>query len=75
MIRWRVPELLKKRGWTPGQLAAESGLSRPAAYRLAKGGPVPRIDATTLDRLCELFDVEPGELIERVPNGGRRARR
>jgi len=61
MIRWRVPDLLQECGSTPNQLAAESGLSRPAAYRLAKGGPVSRIDTATLEKLCELFDVEPGE--------------
>lgn len=75
MIRWRIPELLHKRGWTAYRLASESGLTVPAAYRLAKGDPVQRIDTITLEKLCELFCVEPGELIERVPSARRRARR
>jgi DNA-binding Xre family transcriptional regulator len=71
MIRWRVPELLRVRGWTPYRLAKESGLTLPAAYRLAKGDPVERIEVASLEALCDVFGVEPGELIERLP--GRKA--
>lgn len=74
MIRWRVPELLKELNWTPYRLAKEAGLTVPAAYRLAKGEPVQRIDTETLERLCDVFERSPGELIERVATsrGSRR---
>jgi DNA-binding Xre family transcriptional regulator len=66
MIRWKIPELLEERGWTPYRLAQESGLTIPAAYRIARGRAVQRIDAATLETMCEIFDARPGDLIERV---------
>jgi DNA-binding Xre family transcriptional regulator len=74
MIRWKIPELLAERGWTPYRLAQESGLTMPAAYRIAGGRAVQRIDAATLETMCEVFRAEPGDLIERVgkARGGRR---
>jgi DNA-binding Xre family transcriptional regulator len=66
VIKWRIPELLQTRGWTPYRLAKESGITISLAYRLATGDPVHRIDAMTLETLCDVFDVGPGELIERV---------
>jgi len=73
MIRWRIPELLKERGWTPYRLAQEAKLTVPAAYRLAKGKAVQRIDAATLETLCNLFKAQPGDLLELVPKSGRKA--
>lgn len=73
MIRWRIPDLLKQRGWTAYRLAQETGLTVPAAYRLARGGAVKRIDAETLERLCEALGVEPGDLLER--DAKKRARK
>ena len=75
MIRWRIAKMLDERGWSPYKLAQETGLTMPAAYRLAKGEPVQRIDAATLDTLCRAFDVQPGELLEWVPDRGRKRRR
>lgn len=72
MIRWRIPDLLKERGWTAYRLAQETGLTVPAAYRLARGGPVKRIDADTLERLCEAFQCQPGDLLERETGKRRR---
>jgi len=74
MIRWRILELLNERGWTAYRLAQEAQLTVPAAYRLAKSEAVRRIDAATLETLCEVFDKEPGDLIERVARTGRRRR-
>jgi DNA-binding Xre family transcriptional regulator len=72
MIRWRIPELLEERGWTPYRLAQQSGLTVPAAYRLAKGKAVQRIDAATLETLCKLFNAKPGDLLELVDKPPRR---
>ena len=68
MIRWRLQELLAARGWTGYKLAGETGLTVPATYRLLRGGPVGRIDAKTLEAMCTAFDVEPGDLLECVPD-------
>ena len=66
MIRWRVAALLRQRGWTGYRLAKELGLSFRAAYPLAQDRAVRRIDAATLEALCDLFGAVPGDLIERV---------
>jgi DNA-binding Xre family transcriptional regulator len=66
-IRWTIPELLEKKGWTAYRLAQETGLTVQAAYRLAKGEPVQRIDADTLERLCRVFEVQIGDILELEP--------
>ena len=78
MIRWRIAALLRQRGWTAYRLAREADLSFRAAYWLARDAAVRRIDADTLEALCDLFDAAPGDLIERVNArnvGGRRSTR
>jgi len=74
MIRWRVAELLAARDWTPYRLAKEAGFTVTLAYRLAKPDAVQRIDAATLERLCEVLGVEPGELLARDDGERRRTR-
>ena len=69
MIRWHLPELLEKRGWTAYRLASETGLTVPAAYRLAKPGKtLQRLDVDTLERLCRVLKVKPGQLLTYEPD-------
>lgn len=64
VIRLRVAELLEERGWTAYRLAKEAGLTMPVAYRLADpSGEFARLESSTLEKLCEVFDVQPGELL------------
>ncbi len=75
MLRLRLPELLEEREMTPYALAKASGgrISMSTAYRLARlRGRVETFDRSVLDALCDVLQVEPGELLER---GGRRASR
>lgn len=45
----------------------------PVAYRLARPeGHFDRLEAATLDKLCAVFDVQPGELLEHVPEAPAR---
>ena len=65
MIRLRVREHLRKRGWTAYRLAKEAGFSITLAYRLARrDGRFKRLDHRTLDRLCAVFRCQPGDLLE-----------
>ncbi len=74
MVRCRIHRLLEERGWTAYRLAQETGLTVPACYRLAKeGAQMGRVEGATLDRLCVAFDVQPGALLEHVPD--RKGRR
>jgi DNA-binding Xre family transcriptional regulator len=64
MIRLRVAELLDARGWTAYELAKRAKLTMTVAYRLANpDGTFARLEAATLDKLCQTFDVQPGELL------------
>ena len=73
MIRLKVAKLLRERGWTAYQLAKESGISIPVAYRLADPeGGFRRLDVETLDALCRTFKIQPGELLEWVSDRKRR---
>jgi DNA-binding Xre family transcriptional regulator len=68
MIRFRLADILKQKGWTPYRLSQETGLTVPTAYRLAdQGQQFGRFTTDTLDRLCEALDVQPGDLLEWVP--------
>jgi putative transcriptional regulator len=68
VIRLRLADLLAERGWTPYRLARETGLTIPTAYRLADVSmSFGRFTADTLDRLCEALGVQPGDLLEWVP--------
>ena len=74
MIRFRLADVLKRKGWTPYRLSQETGLTVPTAYRLADPElEFGRFTTDTLDRLCRALDVQPGDLIQWVPdrNTGR----
>jgi DNA-binding Xre family transcriptional regulator len=45
----------------------------PVAYRLAKRDPgIRRLDLGTLDAVCRALNVQPGKLLEYVPDRKRR---
>lgn len=73
-MRWKISELLEKRGWTAYRLAQETGITVPAVYRLAKQqAQMGRVEGDTLDRLCAALDCQPGDLLEYMPE--RKGRR
>ena len=75
MIRFRLSECLKRKGWTPYRLSQETGLTVPTAYRLADPDmQFGRFTADTLDRLCVALGVQPGDLLRWVPEKKTRRR-
>lgn len=75
MIRFQLASVLRRKGWTPYRLSQETGLTVPTAYRLADPDmEFGRFTADTLDRLCAALDVQPGELLEWVPDTKKRRR-
>jgi DNA-binding Xre family transcriptional regulator len=67
-MRTRFPELLRDSGLTPYEVAMRSRkrITLTKVYRLKKGrGKLPTYDAKMLDALCDIFGVEPSELLER----------
>jgi putative transcriptional regulator len=75
VIRFQLAAILRRKGWTPYRLARETGLTVPTAYRLADPElQFGRFTADTLDRLCAALDVQPGDLLEWVPEKRQRRR-
>ena len=69
MVRLRVAELMKARRISAYALAKGAGLNYATAYRLSRpNGTFQRLESATLDRVCEFLQVQPGELIEWVPD-------
>jgi DNA-binding Xre family transcriptional regulator len=67
-MRIRFPELLKSSRKTTYAVHKASGgrISLSTAYRLKKSeGKLKFLDADLLEALCDVFGVEPGELLER----------
>jgi HPt (histidine-containing phosphotransfer) domain-containing protein len=67
-MRLLFPELLESSGLTAYQVAKRSNkrISRSWAYRAKKlKGKLGTFGAVELEALCDVFDVEPGQLWER----------
>lgn len=67
-MRLRFNELLEAADITPYHLHKQSDgrISLSTAYRLARqDGRVALFDAQVLEALCDVLQVEPGELFER----------
>jgi DNA-binding Xre family transcriptional regulator len=68
-MRLRIPELMAARKIPTAYALAKAShgaLSMTNAHRLVNTrGNAGRVDLRTLDVLCDIFDVGPGELLER----------
>jgi len=76
VLRLRLPELLKRRGMTPYALTKASGgrIGMSTAHRLVQQrGRLKRFDRAVLEALCDVLDLEPGDLFERGPRRPRKA--
>jgi DNA-binding Xre family transcriptional regulator len=66
-IRFRLSEILKKREITAYRLAKDTGLALTTVYRMTSAKKRPGVvEWTTLEKVCDYLDVEPGELLVRV---------
>jgi len=68
-MRLRLPELMKARQMRTAYALAKASdfaISITTAARLVdEENPPARVDLRTLEVLCDVFDVGPGELLER----------
>ncbi len=68
MVVLQVHEIMKARNITAYALGKGARISYPTAWRLSrKGGEFRRLNADTLNALCEFFEVQPGALLRWVP--------
>ena len=81
-MRVRLPELLSS-DTSPvrnayelaNEVARRSKVSRATAYRIVRNrGKMQFLDVRLLDVLCDIFNIEPNELLEREPVGRPRKR-
>ena len=63
MVRLRVGTILRRKRKTAYWLAITAGFTTTRAYRLARpDGRFGRIDADSIEKLCRVLRVRPGEL-------------
>ncbi|KAB8289202.1 XRE family transcriptional regulator [Bifidobacterium ramosum] len=63
--------MLAKRKMSVGEFAERIGIT-PANVSVLKNGRAKAIRFSTLDRICEVLDCQPGDVLEWVDGGGAR---
>lgn len=66
VIRCHLGKLMGERKLKIADVARQTGLHRNTVTLLYKE-TASRVDLEAMDKLCELFDCEVGDLFERVP--------
>lgn len=69
MIVINVDVMLAKRKMSVTQLTQRVGLTM-ANVSLLKNGKVKAIKLSTLNKLCEVLDCQPADILEYVPDEG-----
>lgn len=69
MLTFSLKEIAEKKNLNRHQLSMKTGISYPTISRYWEGKAIGR-DFAILDKLCELLDVDPGDLIKRTPPAG-----
>jgi putative transcriptional regulator len=73
MIRLQLNELLEKRGQTIYWLWKQTGIRYATIWQMGKG-EVARLNLDVLDRVCEVLECQPGDLLVRVETSKKRKR-
>ena len=69
MIVVNIDVMLAKRKMSVGELAERVGFTM-ANVSLLKNGKIKALKLSTLDKLCEVLNCQPADLLEYVPGGG-----
>ncbi|MCK6094608.1 helix-turn-helix transcriptional regulator [Micrococcus sp. 2A] len=64
----RIDVELARRKMSVGEFAERVGIT-PANVAVLKNGRAKAVRLTTLDRMCEVLQCQPGDLLEWVPEG------
>ncbi len=68
MILVNLDVVMAKRKISSGELAARVGITQPNLSVL-KTGKAKAVRFSTLEKLCEVLDCQPGDILEYVPGG------
>ena len=72
MVKLRVYEMMAQCGFrTRKALAEAAGMTEANIGKLVKG-EVARVELRTIDALCRVFECQPGDLLEYVPERQKR---
>ncbi len=69
MIVVNIDVMLAKRKMSVGELTERVGFTM-ANVSLLKNGKIKALKLSTLDKLCEVLNCQPADLLEYVPGGG-----
>lgn len=58
-------EMLRAKGWNTNRIRKENLLGQATLAKLKSGEG--HIDTRTIDRLCEVLECQPGDIMEYVP--------
>ena len=67
MIKIKIPELIKKKGWNATDLMRKGNIAYGTALRLCRGEG-DGITFEVLESLCKLFDVPIKDVLEYIPD-------
>lgn len=66
-IKIKISDLLGKHKMTQKELSEKTGI-RPATVSALYHETIKRLEIEHIDKLCEVLDCQPGDILERVPN-------
>jgi DNA-binding Xre family transcriptional regulator len=67
VVKIKIPELLKKKGWNATDLMRKGNIAYRTALRLSKGKG-DGITFEVLESLCKLFGVQIKDILEYIPD-------
>ena len=67
MIKIKIPELIKKKGWNATDLMRKGNIAYGTALRLCRGDG-DGITFEVLESLCKLFEVQVKDILEYIPD-------
>lgn len=67
MIRVELNVMMAKRNITTGKLAKLVGIT-PANISILKNGKAKAIRFSTLEKICQVLDCQPGDILRYVPD-------
>ena len=66
MIKFKMKVMLAKREMTQKELAERTGIRPPTVSAICTGA-VKHLPVDALNKICEVLDCQPADLIEYVP--------
>ena len=71
MIKIKVSELMRQKGWNATNLMQEAKIAYATALRLSKGNG-EAISMKVLDSICKTFGVKVADVLEYIPDKRQR---